>query len=142
MAFARLLFAAGDLLILDEPTNHVDQKYYDWLASYLRHIESTVLVVSHHGGFVDMFADRILELEGDRGKLTEYFGKMATVQKEQAVRFVRSKKKLAKLEKEKNRLAKSAQKFRGGSSRRAKQVHVLQRRADDIKNQQKKNSTG
>ncbi|MEG1268877.1 MAG: ABC-F family ATP-binding cassette domain-containing protein [Oscillospiraceae bacterium] len=59
-----------DLLILDEPTNHIDSDMVAWLESYLSDYKGAVLMVTHDRYFLDRVANRIFEL--DRGKLYGY----------------------------------------------------------------------
>ncbi|RYG38894.1 ABC transporter ATP-binding protein [bacterium] len=62
LALARLLLEEPDLLILDEPTNHLDLQATEWLESWLRQYPGAVLLVSHDRAFLDVAADRVLEL--------------------------------------------------------------------------------
>ncbi|MFZ5823252.1 MAG: ribosomal protection-like ABC-F family protein [Bacillota bacterium] len=69
---ARVLAGKPDLLLLDEPTTHVDTDGLDWLESVLRNYPGTVLLVSHDRWFLDRVVTRILEMNG--GKVKEYPG--------------------------------------------------------------------
>jgi ATPase subunit of ABC transporter with duplicated ATPase domains len=55
------------VLILDEPTNHMDLETIDSLGSALKKYDGTVMVVSHNRDFIGKFANRILFLTGDKG---------------------------------------------------------------------------
>ncbi|MBK9630746.1 MAG: ABC-F family ATP-binding cassette domain-containing protein [Saprospiraceae bacterium] len=70
---AKLLLAKPDLLLLDEPNNHLDIISIRWLESYLRAYEGAVVLISHDLMFVDNIADRIIEI--DRGKIYDFKGK-------------------------------------------------------------------
>ncbi|MFT0899481.1 ABC-F family ATP-binding cassette domain-containing protein [Candidatus Methanoprimaticola sp. MG2] len=61
-----------DLLIMDEPTSHLDITTVEWLEDYLIKSHCGVLVVSHDRYFLDKIATRMLEIE--RGKSREYKG--------------------------------------------------------------------
>lgn len=61
-----------DLLIMDEPTSHLDITTVEWLEDYLIKSHCAVLVVSHDRYFLDKIATRMLEIE--RGKSREYKG--------------------------------------------------------------------
>lgn len=63
LALARLLLEEPDLLILDEPTNHLDLQATEWLESWLRQYPGAVLLVSHDRAFLEVAADRVLELK-------------------------------------------------------------------------------
>lgn len=70
VALAAALIAPVDLLILDEPTNHIDNDTVDWLEAYLKKETKALLMVTHDRYFLDRVANRMLELE--RGKLYAY----------------------------------------------------------------------
>lgn len=69
---ARLLVGEYDLLLLDEPTSHLDIPMLQWLEETLRSYPGTALIVSHDRRFLDNTVSRTLELDG--GRLTEYAG--------------------------------------------------------------------
>lgn len=69
---AKLLLSKPDLLLLDEPNNHLDIMSIRWLESYLRSYEGAVVLISHDLMFVDKVADRIIEI--DRGKIYDFKG--------------------------------------------------------------------
>jgi ABC transport system ATP-binding/permease protein len=69
----RVLIAAPNLLILDEPTNDLDIQTLSVLEDYLLDFPGCVLVVSHDRYFLDRTVEKILALEGD-GKIIEYPG--------------------------------------------------------------------
>ena len=75
VAMARALIRPADLLILDEPTNHIDNETVDWLESYLAKSKSALLLITHDRYFLDRVTNRILEL--DKGKLYTYEGNYA-----------------------------------------------------------------
>lgn len=72
VALAHALISPADLLILDEPTNHIDNETIDWLEQYLRKRKGALLMITHDRYFLDRVVNRILEL--DRGKLYSYSG--------------------------------------------------------------------
>ena len=72
VALAALLFTGPDLLLLDEPSNHLDLEAVLWLESFLKAYRATVIVVSHERDLLNNVVDNILHLEG--GKLTLYAG--------------------------------------------------------------------
>ncbi len=70
VAMASALISPADLLILDEPTNHIDNDTVDWLENYLHKRKGALLMVTHDRYFLDRVVNRIIEL--DRGKLYSY----------------------------------------------------------------------
>lgn len=72
LALGRALVARSDLLVLDEPGNHLDAWGLAWLESFLAGLPQAVLVVSHNRYLLDRVATRIVELEG--GAAASYSG--------------------------------------------------------------------
>ncbi|MBK9260866.1 MAG: ABC-F family ATP-binding cassette domain-containing protein [Polyangiaceae bacterium] len=73
VALARILVAPPTLLILDEPSNHLDVETITWLEKYLlEEFEGALLVVTHDRYLLDRIADRTLELH--RGVVHAYEG--------------------------------------------------------------------
>lgn len=71
VALARALLDPADLLILDEPTNHIDADTIAWLEEYLQTVPA-LFMVTHDRYFLDRVANKIVEL--DRRKLVSYPG--------------------------------------------------------------------
>jgi ATP-binding cassette subfamily F protein 3 len=84
VALASLLFSAPDVLLLDEPSNHLDLEAVLWLEDFLKTYPATVLVVSHERDFLNNVVDHILHL--DRGKLTLYPGGYDAFERQRAER--------------------------------------------------------
>ncbi|MCC6526796.1 MAG: ABC-F family ATP-binding cassette domain-containing protein, partial [Polyangiaceae bacterium] len=73
VALARVLVSRPDLMILDEPSNHLDAETIEWLERHLiEEQEGAVLLITHDRYLLDRVAERTLEI--DRGKLTSYDG--------------------------------------------------------------------
>ncbi len=70
VAMAAALINPVDLLILDEPTNHIDNAAVDWLEKLLKSRSGALLMVTHDRYFLDRVSNRIIEL--DRGRLFSY----------------------------------------------------------------------
>ena len=66
VALCRLLLSRPDMLLLDEPTSHLDAESVDWLEQFLHRFPGTVVAVTHDRYFLDNAAEWILEL--DRGE--------------------------------------------------------------------------
>jgi ATP-binding cassette, subfamily F, member 3 len=69
---ARLLVTEPDLLLLVEPTNHLDLESLVWLQSYLTGYPGAILMISHDRAFLNALTERIVEI--DQRKLTAYRG--------------------------------------------------------------------
>lgn len=70
IAIAGSLIKKSDLLILDEPTNHIDSDVAEWLEEYLKNRKGALLMVTHDRYFLDRVSNKIMEL--DNGKLFSY----------------------------------------------------------------------
>jgi ATP-binding cassette subfamily F protein uup len=72
VAMASALIVPADLLILDEPTNHIDIETVAWLETFLLRSTAALLLVTHDRYFLDRVVGRIVEL--DRARLYSYPG--------------------------------------------------------------------
>lgn len=70
VALARALVNPADVLILDEPTNHIDNEMASWLEDYLRKFKGALVMVTHDRYFLDRVTNKILEIS--HGKLYSY----------------------------------------------------------------------
>jgi len=84
VALAALLFSGPDLLLLDEPSNHLDLEAVMWLEDFLQSYRATIVIVSHERDFLNNVVDHILHLE--RGKLTLYPGGYDAFERQRAER--------------------------------------------------------
>jgi ATP-binding cassette subfamily F protein uup len=89
---------ANTLLILDEPTNHVDADTIDWLEQYLLNVSAGLLMVTHDRYFLNRVVNRIVEL--DRRQLVSYPGNYTRYLEQAAERHER----LVKAEEDRHRL--------------------------------------
>jgi ATP-binding cassette subfamily F protein 3 len=72
VALASLLFSEPDVMLLDEPSNHLDLEATLWLENFLKSYPKTLLVISHERDLLNTVVDHILHLQ--QGKLTLYPG--------------------------------------------------------------------
>ena len=70
VALARTLVNPADVLILDEPTNHIDNEMASWLEDYLKKFKGVVIMVTHDRYFLDRVTNKILEIS--HGKFYSY----------------------------------------------------------------------
>ena len=67
VALCRLLLSAPDMLLLDEPANHLDADSVAWLEQFLHNFPGTVVAITHDRYFLDNVAGWILELDRGHG---------------------------------------------------------------------------
>ena len=85
VALCKLLLQAPDLLLLDEPINHLDAESVLWLEQFLSKYPGTVVAITHDRYFLDNVAEWILEL--DRGRAYPYEGNYSTYLETKAARL-------------------------------------------------------
>ena len=98
VALCRLLLQQPDVLLLDEPANHLDAESIDWLEQHLEQYPGTVLCVTHDRYFLDNVAKWILEL--DRGEGIPYEGNYASWLEQKSKRLAQEEKQESKRRKE------------------------------------------
>ena len=76
VALASTLTSPATLLILDEPTNHMDNETISWLEEFLNSRKGALLMITHDRYFLDRVSNRILEL--DKSNLYSYDGNFST----------------------------------------------------------------
>ncbi|TKW76864.1 MAG: ABC-F family ATP-binding cassette domain-containing protein, partial [Bradyrhizobium icense] len=101
VALARILLMRPDVMLLDEPSNHLDLESLIWLEQFLRGYEGALLMTSHDREFMNRIANKIVEIDG--GSLTTYTGnyefyqqQRALSDKQQQAQFERQQAMLAK----------------------------------------------
>ncbi len=126
VAMACALATPTELLILDEPTNHIDNETVDWLESALVRYRGALLMVTHDRYFLERVVNRIVELEN--GELTAYpanYGRYLELKAErEEMRAASERKRQALLKKELEWL------HRGARARGTKQRFRVERAAE------------
>ena len=84
VALASLLFSQPDLLLLDEPSNHLDLEATLWLENFLKGYPAMMVVISHERDLLNNVVDHILHL--DNGQLTLYSGGYDSFERQRAER--------------------------------------------------------
>ena len=72
MLFGKIMMATPNILLMDEPTNHMDMESIESLNMALEQYEGTLFFVSHDREFVSSLANRILEIKD--GKIIDFRG--------------------------------------------------------------------
>ncbi|QYO76359.1 ABC-F family ATP-binding cassette domain-containing protein [Devosia salina] len=72
VALARILLMKPDVLLLDEPSNHLDLESLIWLENFLGGYSGALLMTSHDRAFMNRIVNKIIEI--DAGTLTSYTG--------------------------------------------------------------------
>src|ERR1700755_1247135 len=72
VALGRILLMRPDVMLLDEPSNHLDLESLIWLEQFLRGYEGALLMTSHDRAFMNRIVNKIIEIDG--GSLTSYSG--------------------------------------------------------------------
>ncbi len=89
-ALARVLLESPDLLLLDEPSNHLDIAATEWLEGFIRDYPGAVVVISHDRYFLDRTVASIVEIE--RHLLTPYAGNYSAYVEIKAERLEQQRK--------------------------------------------------
>jgi ATP-binding cassette subfamily F protein 3 len=84
VALASLLFSQPDLLLLDEPSNHLDLEATLWLENFLKGYPAMMVVISHERDLLNNVVDHILHLEN--GQVTLYAGGYDSFERQRAER--------------------------------------------------------
>ncbi|MGY3608616.1 MULTISPECIES: ABC-F family ATP-binding cassette domain-containing protein [unclassified Bradyrhizobium] len=101
VALARILLMRPDVMLLDEPSNHLDLESLIWLEQFLKGYEGALLMTSHDRAFINRVIGKVIEIDG--GALTTYSGdyefyeqQRAMADKQQQAQFERQQAMLAK----------------------------------------------
>jgi ATPase subunit of ABC transporter with duplicated ATPase domains len=101
VALGRILLMRPDVMLLDEPSNHLDLESLIWLEQFLGGYDGALLMTSHDREFMNRVINKVLEIDG--GSLTSYSGdyefyaqQRAMAEKQQQAQFERQQAMLAK----------------------------------------------
>ena len=101
VALARILLMRPDVMLLDEPSNHLDLESLIWLENFLKAYDGALFMTSHDREFMNRIVTKIVEIDG--GSLTTYSGdyefyeqQRAQNEKQQQAQFERQQAMLAK----------------------------------------------
>ncbi|MBN8942134.1 MAG: ABC-F family ATP-binding cassette domain-containing protein [Rhizobiales bacterium] len=101
VALARILLMRPDVMLLDEPSNHLDLESLIWLEQFLRGYEGALMMTSHDREFMNRIVTKVVEIDG--GSLTAFSGdyefyeqQTALNARQQQAQFERQQAMLAK----------------------------------------------
>ncbi|XUM21382.1 ABC-F family ATP-binding cassette domain-containing protein [Bradyrhizobium oligotrophicum S58] len=101
VALARILLMRPDVMLLDEPSNHLDLESLIWLEHFLKGYEGALLMTSHDREFINRIINKVIEI--DAGQLTTYSGdydfyeqQRALNEKQQQAQYERQQAMLSK----------------------------------------------
>ncbi len=101
VALARILLMRPDVMLLDEPSNHLDLESLIWLENFLKGYDGALLMTSHDREFMNRIINKIIEIDG--GGLNSYSGdyefyeqQRTQNEKQQQAQFERQQAMLAK----------------------------------------------
>ncbi len=101
VALARILLMRPDVMLLDEPSNHLDIESLIWLERFLHDYEGTLLMTSHDREFMNRIVTKIIEIDG--GELNSYSGDYAFYEQQRAMN---ERQQQAQFERQQSMLAK------------------------------------
>ncbi|MBN1178255.1 MAG: ABC-F family ATP-binding cassette domain-containing protein [Anaerolineae bacterium] len=109
VGLAKLLVAQPDLLLLDEPDNHLDLEGKAFLEQLIRDYPGGVVIVSHDRYLLDLVVDEIVELDG--GRLIHYLGNYSEYAFERQMNLLRQQQLYQAQQKEVDRLEQAAKRL-------------------------------
>jgi ATPase subunit of ABC transporter with duplicated ATPase domains len=83
VALARILLMNPDVMLLDEPSNHLDLESLIWLEDFLKGYEGALMMTSHDREFMNRIVGKVVEIDG--GTLTTYSGDYAFYEQQRAL---------------------------------------------------------
>ena len=136
---ARLILEDTDILLLDEPTNHLDLHATEWLEDFIRHFKGTVLSISHDRYFLDVAAQRCIEIAD--GKAEFYSGNYSFFVLERQRRFEEKLKQYEKDQAKIEQLQRAADKLHLwaflGNDKLHKRAFSIEKRIDRLSQSEK-----
>src|SRR6266581_5802697 len=83
VALARILLMRPDVMLLDEPSNHLDLESLIWLEEFLKNYDGALLMTSHDREFMNRIVGKIIEIDG--GALAAFSGDYEYYERQRAL---------------------------------------------------------
>lgn len=115
VALAGTLFSDPDLLILDEPSNHLDLEAMLWLTEHLKRFRNTILMVSHDRDLLNDVCDHIVHI--DNQKLVPYTGNYDFFERTRAERLANDAAQQAKVAAQRKHMQAFVDRFKAKASK-------------------------
>ena len=135
VGLARILIGDHDLMLLDEPGNHLDFSGLDWLENFLCNSRKAFIIVSHNRYMLDRACLKVWELE--RGRLETCTGNYSDYRREKLTRQLSQESAYKRAQKEITRLKFNIQRLKAWSSvydnpKLARTAKVFERRVEEL----------
>jgi len=127
VGLAKLLITQPDLLLLDEPDNHLDLEGKAFLEQFINSYNGAVIIVSHDRYLLDQVVDEIVDLED--GRLSFYPGTYSEYAVEKQLRLLRQQQRYEAQQKEIARIEATIARFEEWAHRVANERHARQARS-------------
>ena len=130
----KILLENPEVLLLDEPSNHLDISSIEWLEEYLRNYKGSIVIVSHDRYFLDRTVNKIIELED--GKSDIFHGNYSYYKVEKERRLLAEFEAYKDQQKKVNAMKEAAKRYRiwarGDHDKFFKKAKELEKRIEKI----------
>jgi len=135
VVLGKILLEEPELLLLDEPSNHLDIKSVEWLEGYLSTYGGTIVAVSHDRYFLDRVVNKIVEFDSDGVQI--YFGNYSKYVAEKELRFLQAMKEYENQQNKIKKMEEQIQRYRiwgemRDSDKMYKRAKELEKRLEKI----------
>ncbi|MBP3920495.1 MAG: ABC-F family ATP-binding cassette domain-containing protein [Bacilli bacterium] len=133
IAFARLIYSKPEIILLDEPTNHMDKETKDYITKFIKNYQGTILIISHDEKFLNEVTNKTLFIDKNAKKMTiykgnyEHFKKIMSSLEEQLLNQIKIQQK------EEERLTKIVLKYTNSSGNRKKMAQSREKNLEKLK---------